>query len=88
MQPTQVVSRRVHLSLRRWKRLVEVMGDNQETVQKLTQVEDVIFFSAPQQQDHIVRHLLCGLRQEELQTAHLMSITWASHIAASVLTGR
>ncbi len=35
---------------------------------------------------HIIRHLLCGLREEEPQTAHLMSITWASHIAASVLT--
>ncbi len=29
-----------------------------------------------------------GLQEEELQTAHLMSFTWASHIAASVLTGR
>ena len=29
-----------------------------------------------------------GLQGEEPQTAHLMSITWASHIAASVLTGR
>ena len=28
-----------------------------------------------------------GLQQEEPQTAHLMSFTWASHIAASVLTG-
>ncbi len=36
---------------------------------------------------NIVCHLLCGLREEEPQTAHLMSITWASHIAASVLTG-
>ena len=27
------------------------------------------------------------LWEEEPQTAHLMSITWASHIAASVLTG-
>ncbi len=37
---------------------------------------------------HITSHLLCGLWEEEPQTAHLMSITWASHIAASVLTGR
>ena len=29
-----------------------------------------------------------GLRQKEPQTAHAMSITWASHIAVSVLTGR
>ena len=28
-----------------------------------------------------------GLQEEELQTAHLMSFTWTSHIAASVLTG-
>ena len=28
-----------------------------------------------------------GLQEEEPQTAHLMSVTWASHIAASVLTG-
>ncbi len=36
---------------------------------------------------HIIRHL-CGLREEEPQTAHLMPITWASHIVASMLTGR
>ena len=35
----------------------------------------------------ITSHLLCGLREEDPQTAHLMSITWASNIAASVLTG-
>ncbi len=28
-----------------------------------------------------------GLQEEELQTAHLVSFTWTSHIAASVLTG-
>ncbi len=28
-----------------------------------------------------------GLQEEEPQTAHLMSFTWPSHIAASVLTG-
>ncbi len=35
----------------------------------------------------ITSHLLCGLREEEPQTAHPMSFTWASYIAASVLTG-
>ena len=29
-----------------------------------------------------------GLRKEEPQTAHPMSFTWSSHIAARVLTGR
>ena len=29
-----------------------------------------------------------GLREEEPQTVPSMSITWVSHIAASVLTGR
>ena len=28
-----------------------------------------------------------GLREEEPQTAHLMSFRWASHIVASMLTG-
>ncbi len=37
---------------------------------------------------HIIHHLLCGLQEEEPQRAHLMSITWVFHIAASVLTGR
>ncbi len=29
-----------------------------------------------------------GLQEEEPQTAHPMSFTWASHIAASMLMGR
>ena len=34
----------------------------------------------------LVLAFLCGLQEEEPQTAHLVSITWASPIAASVLT--
>ena len=41
---TEVVRRRVHLSLRRWKKLVESFDEIQESVLKLTRMEDVNYF--------------------------------------------
>ena len=52
-------------------------------------VHGVIYVSSLRSVNFISLVTSCiGLEEEGQQTAHLMSFTWASHIAACVLTGR